>query len=96
MSGSIVASGVLISQPCVVKNLCLLAGSDAATAKFYDNQISVQGENPKWALGAGTGLSAQAEFPDGLRFKDGVYVVLTGTAPTAFAAIEAPGSSQPY
>lgn len=58
----------------------LVAGSDAATATFYDNTVAA-GERELY-LAATANTSAQCTpQPKALQFKTGLYVVLTGTNP---------------
>jgi len=83
------ASGQVISQPCVVKSVNLLAGADAATVKLYDGTIAA-GRPLRAALGEAANLSDSIVFPDGVRFKTGVYAVVTGTAPSVIVGIESP------
>lgn len=80
-------TGIISDNAETVVALGLTAGSDAATADFYDGQ----GGTLLWSLGvdAAKGYSGQA-FPSDLRFETGIYVVTTGTSPKVSVAVRRP------
>lgn len=89
-TASIRATGELITGPCTVCNLGLLAGADAATVVFRDGGAT----GPiLWALGAGIGLSAPP-FKGKMRVKTSLFAVITGTTPYVMATIENPAANQ--
>lgn len=87
-SGSSIGSGQIVSGPCTVNALGILAGSDAATAIFYDGNDATG--SIIWALGVAAGLSDGIAFNRPVRCKKGVYVVMTGTSPRSIATIDNP------
>lgn len=91
-TASAVVTSEMVTGPCEVAAVGLLAGSDAATAVFRDGSAT----GPiVWALGAGTGLSAPPGIFDScIRVKTSLWVVLTGTAPLAMATIQNPAPNQ--
>lgn len=90
-TASRISSGVLVSGPCSLDSVGLLAGSDAATAVFRDGGAL----GPIiWVLGAGTATSDSHTFTSHVRVLSSLYVVVTGTSPTAVCAVQLPASSQ--
>lgn len=91
-TASLIASGTLVSGSCSLDSVGLLAGSDAATAVFRDGGSL----GPiVWVLGADTTKGSSSHtFSSHARILKSLYVVLTGTSPTAVCAIELPASSQ--
>ena len=89
-TGVKVATGQIVSQPCVISTFQLLGGSDAATAKFYDGNDTTGALRAVLGAAANTSNSFTPDCP--IRFKLGCYVVLTGTAPTAIVGIPQPAN----
>lgn len=90
-TGSITASGVLVSGPCSLDSVGILAGADAATAVYREGSSL----GPIiWALGVAAGVSASHTFSSHVRVLNSLYVVVTGTTPKVLCAIESPAAAQ--
>lgn len=85
------STGQLVGGPCTVTAAGILGGSDAATVKIYDGLG--QADALRWGFGVGANLSDSQEF-ECLRFTKGVYIVVTGTTPNVFVAVQQPRSNQ--
>jgi len=84
-------SGVVVTGPCEIDALALLAGSDAATVIFRDG--GPQGP-PVWPLVAATGLSASETFSNCIRCETALWADTTGTSPKVTAIIQNPAPNQ--
>ncbi len=86
-SNCIQASALLATGAGKLYYALLSAGSDAATATFYDN-TSAAGEREAY-ISAVTGSSqVLAPIVKCIQFKTGLYVTITGTAPHLTYIIE--------
>jgi len=72
------ADALVKTGPGMLTGVVLAAGSDAATVIVYDNTAG--SGDIILTLAAATGTSESAIIPNGVSFKKGVYVVMTGTA----------------
>jgi len=79
-------AGLANAGPNYIHTLTLTAGSDAATLQIYDG--TTLGGYLCWTLKAAANTSASVTFDTPIDIKRGIFVVLGGTTPVAYAAVD--------
>lgn len=85
---SVSATSKIADGPLFLKSLTLTGGSDAATVLAQDTKAGGGTDVIKLGAAAGATVEWVSGDADGVLFSNGLYVTVTGTAPSISAEYE--------